>query len=119
MLHSLSGHGYAPAVFGRLSTSGAPRNALAMSTAGLAIAAIVSVKAADSAYVALFGISVFGALVVWLMILASHFRFRFAYVVVSRRSRAETNDPLREELAARQSTPAPGPTRDPDLVPDV
>jgi hypothetical protein len=43
----------------------------------------------------------------------------FAYVVVSRRSRAETDDPPRGELAARQSTPAPGPTRDPDLVPDV
>jgi L-asparagine transporter-like permease len=76
MLHSLSGHGYAPAAFGRLSGSGAPHNALAMSTVGLAIAAILAVKAEDSAYVALFGISVFGALVVWLMILASHYRFR-------------------------------------------
>jgi AAT family amino acid transporter len=76
MMHSLAGHGYAPALFGRLSKSGAPRNALILSTIGLAIAAALSVHEGNSAYVALFGISVFGALVVWMMILASHARFR-------------------------------------------
>jgi L-asparagine transporter-like permease len=76
MLHSLAGHGYAPAVLGKVSRSGAPRNALVLSTAGLAIAAALSVNQGDGAYIALFGISVFGALVVWMMILASHARFR-------------------------------------------
>ncbi|WP_433559671.1 amino acid permease [Pseudonocardia xinjiangensis] len=76
MLHSLAGHGYAPAALGRLSRSGAPRNALALSTIGLAVAAALSVNDGTAAYLALFGISVFGALVVWMMILASHARFR-------------------------------------------
>jgi amino acid transporter, AAT family len=76
MLHSLAGHGYAPAALGKVSRSGAPRNALVLSTAGLAIAAALSVNQGDDAYIALFGISVFGALVVWMMILASHARFR-------------------------------------------
>jgi L-asparagine transporter-like permease len=76
MLHSLAGHGYAPAVLGRLSRSGAPRNALMLSTIGLAIAAALSVNQGAGAYIALFGISVFGALVVWMLILASHARFR-------------------------------------------
>jgi L-asparagine transporter-like permease len=176
MLHSLAGHGYAPAAFGRLSASGAPRNALAMSTVGLAIAAILAVKAEDSAYVALFGISVFGALVVWLLILATHFRFRtvrtreglppsparlwgapvttglaflflaavlvstafidgltiawkaglpffalllIAYAVVARRGHVDSNDPLRDELAARQSRSESGPERRPDPVPEA
>lgn len=185
MLHSLAGHRYAPAAFGRLSRTGAPRNALAMSTAGLAIAAVVAVRAADSAYVALFGISVFGALVVWLMILATHVRFRMvrareglppsparlwgapvttglaflflaavlvstafidgltiawkaglpffalllvAYAVVARRGHTEHNDPLREELAARQRASdrqsgsqrrsEPEPAAEPDPVPE-
>ncbi|MGH3629922.1 MAG: amino acid permease, partial [Sciscionella sp.] len=76
MLHSLAGHGYAPALFGKLTKSGAPRNALVLSTAGLAIAAALSIHEQNNAYVALFGISVFGALAVWMMILASHARFR-------------------------------------------
>nr|WP_084216645.1 amino acid permease [Pseudonocardia spinosispora] len=76
MLHSLAGHGYAPAAVGRLSGTGSPRNALVLSTVGLAVAAALSADQGNSAYLVLFGVSVFGALVVWLMILASHARFR-------------------------------------------
>lgn len=76
MLHSLAGHGYAPRQLGRLSGSGAPRNALMLSTAGLAVAAALSADQGNRAYLVLFGISVFGALVVWLLILAAHTRFR-------------------------------------------
>lgn len=78
MLHSLAGDGYAPAWTGRLSRAGVPRNALVLSALGLALAATLSVTSADSAYVALFGISVFGALLVWILILVTHWAFRRA-----------------------------------------
>jgi L-asparagine transporter-like permease len=76
MLHSLAAHRYAPKWTGKLTRSGAPAAALILSSAGLLLAAIISVVAADTAYLALFGISVFGALVVWILILITHMRFR-------------------------------------------
>jgi amino acid transporter, AAT family len=76
MLHSLAGHGYAPRRFGKLSGGGAPRNALVLSGVGLAVASVLSADQGNTAYLVLFGISIFGALVVWLLILASHARFR-------------------------------------------
>lgn len=76
MLHSLSAHHYAPKWTGRLTKSGVPALALILSTCGLFIAAAVSVFAANTAYIALFGVSVFGALVVWILILVTHLRFR-------------------------------------------
>ncbi|TCO47395.1 L-asparagine transporter-like permease [Actinocrispum wychmicini] len=78
MLHSLASDGYAPAWTGRLSKAGVPRNALVLSALGLGLAATLSVTSADSAYIALFGISVFGALLVWIMILVTHWAFRRA-----------------------------------------
>lgn len=76
MMHSLAANRYAPAWTGRLSASGVPRNALTLSALGLALAAIVSAASESGAYLALFGVSVFGALIVWLFILATHFAFR-------------------------------------------
>ncbi|CCH31930.1 amino acid permease [Actinosynnema sp. NPDC047251] len=76
MVHSLAGDGFAPAWAGRLSPSGVPRNALGLAALGLALAAALSATAADTAYLVLFGISVFGALVVWIMILVTHWKFR-------------------------------------------
>jgi len=76
MLHSLGLHGMAPRRLGRVSGSGVPRLALAVSTIGLAIATVLSAVSADTAYVILFGVSVFGALIVWIMILATHAAFR-------------------------------------------
>lgn len=76
MMHSLAAHGYAPRWTGRVSGSGVPRNALVLSAAGLALAAYLSVAFPKSAYVIIFGISVFGALVVWILILLTHVRFR-------------------------------------------
>lgn len=76
MLHSLGLHGMAPRWVARVSGAGVPRLALTISTIGLAIAAVLSAVAADSAYVILFGVSVFGALIVWIMILATHAAFR-------------------------------------------
>jgi L-asparagine transporter-like permease len=76
MLHSLALHRYAPRWFGQVSRHGVPRAALIASAAGLAIAAILSVYSPNNAYEAMFGISVFGALVVWILILATHAAFR-------------------------------------------
>lgn len=76
MMHSLAAHRYAPRWTGRVSGSGVPRNALVLSAAGLALAAYLSVAYPKSAYVIIFGISIFGALVVWILILLTHMRFR-------------------------------------------
>jgi AAT family amino acid transporter len=76
MLFSLARSRFAPAALGRLSANGNPRLALAVSTGGLAIAAILSVVAASGAYFTLFGISIFGAIVVWVLVLLTHLNFR-------------------------------------------
>lgn len=76
MLHSLGLHRMAPRRLGVVSRSGVPRLALAVSAIGLAVATAVSAVSPDRAYVILFGVSVFGALIVWIMILATHTAFR-------------------------------------------
>ena len=75
-MFSLSRGGYAPAIFGRVSKRGTPINALLISAAGLAIASLVALFYPDSAYVYLFGVSLFGGLFVWLMIFVTHLYFR-------------------------------------------
>jgi L-asparagine transporter-like permease len=76
MLHALAADRHAPAWLGRLSRGGVPRRAIMLSGLGLAIAAYLSVNSANSAYIILFGVSVFGALIVWILILATHVAFR-------------------------------------------
>ena len=76
MLFSLARSGQAPALLGRLSAHGVPRNAVLISGAGLGIAACIYRFFADTAYVYLLGIALFGAIFCWLMILATHVRFR-------------------------------------------
>lgn len=76
MLHSLAEHRLAPAWAGRLSAAGVPRNALALSALGMLAAAILSANSSAQAYLVLFGISVFAAIVVWILILATHAAFR-------------------------------------------
>jgi L-asparagine transporter-like permease len=76
MLHALAVDGHAPAWLGKLSRRGVPHRAIVLSGLGLAVAAFLSVNSANSAYVMLFGVSVFGALVVWIFILATHIAFR-------------------------------------------
>jgi len=82
MAHSLALHRLAPAWAGRLTSSGVPRNALALSAVGMAIAAVLSAQSNSQAYLVIFGISIFAAIVVWILIMLSHFAFRI------RRSRA-------------------------------
>ncbi|GHJ41934.1 amino acid permease [Streptomyces sp. TS71-3] len=76
MAHSLSHDGYAPALLGRTTNEGTPRNALVISALGLAIAAYLSVVSPNGAYFALFGISIFGGIVVWILILTTLVAFR-------------------------------------------
>lgn len=76
MMFSLARGGYAPAIFGRVSDRGTPTNALLISAAGLAVAIIVALLYPDTAYVYLFGVSLFGGLFVWFMIFVTHLYFR-------------------------------------------
>ena len=76
MLFSLSRSGHAPKAFGTLSKEGGPRNAVLASTLGLLLAAFLSVKYPGSAYMYLFGVSIFGGIFVWIIILFSILRFR-------------------------------------------
>lgn len=77
MMHSLAGHGFAPRWTGRLSRHGVPRNALALSALGLIVAAALSAQSDSQAYLVLFGIAIFAAIVVWIMILVTHTVFRW------------------------------------------
>ncbi|HUI55646.1 MAG TPA: amino acid permease [Bryobacteraceae bacterium] len=76
MMFSLSRGGYAPAVFGRVSRRGTPVPALLISAAGLALATVVAMAFPDTAFVYLFGISLFGGLFAWLIIFVTHLFFR-------------------------------------------
>jgi L-asparagine transporter-like permease len=75
MLFSLSRGGHAPGLLGRLGAAGTPAAAAWTSGTFILIAAALS-KLTPLAYNYLFGIALFGALVVWIAILASHLRFR-------------------------------------------
>jgi AAT family amino acid transporter len=74
-LFSLSRAGFVPPGVGAVTTQGAPVNALLVSGIGLAAAVVVRALWPDSAYVLLFGIALFGALFVWLMIFITHIVF--------------------------------------------
>ena len=75
MLFSLSRGGFAPRLLGRLSRTGVPIAAIVVSGAGILVAAAVS-RLTPKAYSYLFGIALFGAIVVWIIILLSHLAFR-------------------------------------------
>jgi amino acid transporter, AAT family len=76
MMFSLARGGYAPAVFGGVSSRGTPVPALLVSAASLALAIVIALLYPDGAYVYLFGVSLFGGLYVWLMIFVTHLFFR-------------------------------------------
>jgi len=75
MLFSLSRGGYAPRVLGRLSANGTPTIAILVSGSCILLAAGLS-KLTPLAYNYLFGIALFDAIIVWIIILLSHFSFR-------------------------------------------
>jgi AAT family amino acid transporter len=76
MMFSLARSGYAPASWGAVSANGTPVRALAVSAAGLGAAMLLSFLYPGSAFVFLFGISLFGGLYAWLVIFVTHIRFR-------------------------------------------
>jgi L-asparagine transporter-like permease len=75
MLFSLSRGGYAPRFLGRLSKKGTPITAILLSGACILVAAAVS-KLTPRAYNYLFGVALFDAVIVWILILLSHLSFR-------------------------------------------
>jgi amino acid transporter, AAT family len=75
MLFSLSRGGYAPKFLGRLSKRGTPITAILVSGTCILLAAGLS-KLTPNAYNYLFGVALFDAIIVWIIILVSHLRFR-------------------------------------------
>jgi len=76
MIFSLSRGGYAPPILGRVSRQGTPVPALISSGAGLAVALLLSIVLPKTAYVYMFGVSLFGALFAWVLIFMTHLQFR-------------------------------------------
>ena len=74
-LFSLSRAGFVPPALGAVTRHGAPVNALLVSGIGLGAAVVVRALWPDSAYVWFFGVALFGALFVWLMIFVTHIVF--------------------------------------------
>lgn len=78
MMFSLARAGQAPRRFGILSARGVPQQALLLSSAGIALAAALSVLAPRSAFTLMLAVSSFGAMFTWMMIFVTHYRFRRA-----------------------------------------
>jgi amino acid transporter, AAT family len=75
-LFSLARAGYVPQALGSIDARGTPRNALLLSSLGLAVAVVVRWFWPDSAYEWFLGVALFGALLVWTLIFVVHIRFR-------------------------------------------
>ena len=75
-LFSLARAGFVPPALGAVTKRGAPVNALLVSGIGLGAAVLVRALWPDSAYVWFFGVALFGALFVWLMIFVTNIAFR-------------------------------------------
>jgi L-asparagine transporter-like permease len=76
MMFSLSRAGDAPRSLGVLNAHGVPAAALALSTLGIALAAVLNALYPDRAFVLMLSISIFGAMFTWLMIFVTHLYFR-------------------------------------------
>lgn len=74
-LFSLARAGFVSPALGAVTGRGAPINALLVSSLGLAGAVLVRALWPDSAYVWFFGVALFGALFVWLMIFVTHIAY--------------------------------------------
>jgi amino acid transporter, AAT family len=74
-LFSLARAGFVPPNLGAVNPQGTPVNALLVAGLGLGAAVLVRALWPDSAYVWFFGVALFGALFVWLMIFVTHIAF--------------------------------------------
>jgi amino acid transporter, AAT family len=77
-LFSLARAGFVPPALGTVTGHGTQVNALLVSSLGLGGAVLVRALWPDSAYVWFFGVALFGALFVWLMIFVTHIAYRAA-----------------------------------------
>jgi L-asparagine transporter-like permease len=75
-LFSLGRGGFVPSWLGAVTPRGTPVRALLVSSIGLGAAIVLRAVWPDSAYVWFFGVALFGALFVWLMIFVTHLAFR-------------------------------------------
>jgi len=73
---SLARAGFIPRALGNVTENGTPLAGLLVSGAGLGVAVLVQALWPQSAYVWFFGVALFGALFVWLMIFVTHIAFR-------------------------------------------
>ncbi len=80
MLFSLSRGGYAPRFLGRLGRRSTPVGAIVISGACILATAAVSMFT-PNAYGLLLGVSLFGSIIVWIIILVSHLSFRRSHDV--------------------------------------
>jgi L-asparagine transporter-like permease len=78
MMFSLSRAGFAPRSLGALDRRGVPVRALLISSAGVAVAGMLSIIAPRSSFILMVSISSFGSLFTWMMIFVTHYRFRQA-----------------------------------------
>src|ERR1017187_3497825 len=62
--------------FGELNVRGVPLRALLLSTAGIALAAVLNALYPDASFTLMMAISMFGAMFTWLMIFITHLFFR-------------------------------------------
>lgn len=76
MIFSLARGKYVPEMLGRVSGSGVPRRALAVSTSGMAAAILLAIYAPGKAFLALYGVAVAGMFFVWITVLFTHVAFR-------------------------------------------
>lgn len=65
MMFSLSRANEAPQIFGKVKSNGVPLNALALSSAGIAVAALVYILNPETAFPVMIALSMFGALFSW------------------------------------------------------
>jgi L-asparagine transporter-like permease len=82
-LFSLARAGFVPRSLGAVTGHGTPLPALAVSSAGLGVAVLVQAFWPASAYVWFFGVALFGALFVWLMIFVTHIAFRAPVIPIA------------------------------------
>ncbi|MEI2263786.1 amino acid permease [Erwinia sp. CGal63] len=80
MLFTLAREGKAPAIFGKLSKGGVPRNALYATTVVAALCFLTSMFGNQTVYLWLLNTSGMTGFIAWLGIAISHYRFRRGYV---------------------------------------
>ena len=76
MMFSLSRANEAPQILGKVKNNGVPLNALALSSAGIAVAALVYVFNPETAFPIMIALSMFGALFSWGAVFLTHLCFR-------------------------------------------